>query len=70
MSAYVANLAAFLTLTLSTDNSIRTINGAVAAGLTICAHPAIKENLRTSWPDAKFYFNENAMEVSMLFVFC
>mmetsp|Transcript_36003 Transcript_36003/g.63128 ORF Transcript_36003/g.63128 Transcript_36003/m.63128 type:complete len:701 (+) Transcript_36003:59-2161(+) len=60
VSAYVANLAAFLTL--STTESVNTMNGAVAAGMTICAHPALKAELEVAWPDAKFYFNEQAMD--------
>ena len=63
VSAYVANLAAFLTL--STTESVNTMNGAVAAGMKICAHPALKAELEVAWPDAKFYFNEQAMDVSM-----
>jgi len=57
VSAYVANLAAFLTL--STTESVRTIDEAVATGVTICAHIALKVELEVAWPDAKFHFNEH-----------
>mmetsp|Transcript_34735 Transcript_34735/g.56767 ORF Transcript_34735/g.56767 Transcript_34735/m.56767 type:complete len:669 (+) Transcript_34735:46-2052(+) len=60
VSAYVANLAAFLTL--STTDSVKTMAGAIAAGMTICAHPAIKAELEVAWPDAKFYFHEKGRE--------
>ena len=63
VSAYVANLAAFLTL--STTDSVKTMAGAIATGMTICAHPAIKAELEVAWPDAKFYFHEKGREVSM-----
>ena len=40
VSAYVANLAAFLTLR-TTGEVVNTMEGAVAAGAAICAHPAV-----------------------------
>ena len=39
VSAYVANLAAFLTL--STTDDVKTMDGAVVASMTVCVHPAI-----------------------------
>ncbi|KAL7540473.1 hypothetical protein ACHAXR_010132, partial [Thalassiosira sp. AJA248-18] len=60
VSAYVANLAAFLTLN-STDD-VKTMDEAVAKGYTICAHPAVKAELQVAWPDAKFYFHEDGNE--------
>ena len=53
VSAYVANLAAFLTRNITEVNSVESV---VAAGLTICAHPAIQHELKTAWPKANFYF--------------
>ena len=38
---YVANLAAFLTLSSASD-AVTTIDQAVALGRKICAHPAVK----------------------------
>ena len=46
VSAYVANLAAFLTR--STATSINTIEAAVKEGLVICAHPAVETELNVS----------------------
>ena len=40
LQAYVANLAAFLTM--DTANNMSTMKQAIAAGYTICAHPAVK----------------------------
>ena len=30
----------------------------MAAGFSICAHPALKAEMQTAWPDAKFIFHE------------
>jgi hypothetical protein len=59
VSAYVANLAAFLTKNLS---EIKTMEGAVASGWTICAHPALESELQIKWPNANFYFTESGKE--------
>ena len=59
VSAYVANLAAFLTKNVS---SIQSMEGAVASGWTICAHPALKSELQVKWPNANFYFTETGKE--------
>jgi hypothetical protein len=40
LKTYVANLAAFLTL--SSTKSVDTIEGAIKAGYTICAHGALQ----------------------------
>jgi len=61
VSAYVANLAAFLTLS-GTSDGVKTMGEAVAKGVTICAHPALKAELQVTWPDAKFYFHESGRE--------
>mmetsp|Transcript_41160 Transcript_41160/g.86336 ORF Transcript_41160/g.86336 Transcript_41160/m.86336 type:complete len:622 (-) Transcript_41160:278-2143(-) len=66
VSAYVANLAAFLTL--STTDFINTMEGAVAAGVTICAHPAVKVELEIAWPDAKFYFDQGDFHAMLEYV--
>ncbi|KAL7540238.1 hypothetical protein ACHAXR_012527, partial [Thalassiosira sp. AJA248-18] len=55
VSTYVANLAAFLTL----KSDVKTMDGAIARGYTICAHPAVEAELRGAWPDAKFYFHQD-----------
>jgi hypothetical protein len=59
VSAYVANLAAFLTRNVS---EIKSMEGVVASGWTICAHPAIESELRIAWPKANFYFTESGKE--------
>jgi len=60
VSAYVANLAAFLTL--STTDDVKTMDGAVAASMTVCAHPAIEAELKIAWPNANFYFHRDGNE--------
>ena len=60
---YVANLAAFLTKSEIEDAT--TMEGVVAAGYKICAHPAVKAELDAAWPDANFYYHEKGREVSM-----
>jgi len=60
VSAYVANLAAFLTL--SGGTTVTTMENAVKTGVTICAHPAVKAALQVDWPAANFYFHENGNE--------
>ena len=49
MSAYVANLAAFLTRK-SLDGSFATMDEAVRMQVKICAHPAITTELGLEWP--------------------
>jgi len=53
VSAYVANLAAFLTRNIT---EIKSVEGVVAAGLPICAHPAMQHELEMAWPKANFYY--------------
>jgi len=48
---------------LSTTDFINTMEGAVAADMTICAHPAVKVELEIAWPDAKFYFELDDFDV-------
>lgn len=56
VSAYVANLAAFLTR--NTPNYVGTVEGAVEKGLSICAHPVLAEDLETAWPSANFVYSK------------
>ncbi|EJK48816.1 hypothetical protein THAOC_32354 [Thalassiosira oceanica] len=60
LSAYVANLAAFLTKT--NQESVLTMTQAVRTGTRICAHPAIREELALKWEDADFYFHSKGNE--------
>jgi hypothetical protein len=59
VSAYVANLAAFLTRNV---NEITSMEGAVASNMIICAHPAIQSELKIAWPKANFYFTKSGQE--------
>ena len=56
----MANLAAFFTL-VSVDD-VTTIEGVIAANYKICAHPAVKGELESRWPDARFVFHEEGRE--------
>jgi hypothetical protein len=56
VSAYVANLAAFLTRNM---NKTKSMEGAVASNMIICAHPALRSELQIAWPKANFYFTES-----------
>eukprot|EP00581_Thalassiosira_minuscula_P007139 CAMPEP_0183703846 /NCGR_PEP_ID=MMETSP0737-20130205/1421_1 /TAXON_ID=385413 /ORGANISM="Thalassiosira miniscula, Strain CCMP1093" /LENGTH=733 /DNA_ID=CAMNT_0025930645 /DNA_START=80 /DNA_END=2281 /DNA_ORIENTATION=+ len=60
VSAYVANLAAFLTR--STTDVVRTMDSAIENKLTICAHPALEEELKIAWPKAIFKFHQEGRE--------
>lgn len=60
MSAYVANLAAFLTRPVV--SYVGTMQGVVDAGLAICAHPALKTELELKWPNARFVFSNSGKE--------
>lgn len=59
VSAYVANLAAFLTLS---GTNVQTMNDAVKLGVPICAHPAVRAELEGEWEGANFYFHQNGNE--------
>lgn len=61
VSAYVANLAAFLTRSVSSH--VGTIEEVVATGMPICAHPALQADLELAHPKAKFVFNEDGKEL-------
>ncbi|KAL7466233.1 hypothetical protein ACHAXS_006521 [Conticribra weissflogii] len=60
VSAYVANLAAFLTR--SVPDYVATMEGAVKNNLKICGHPALAGELTSKWPDARFVFSESEGE--------
>mmetsp|Transcript_1544 Transcript_1544/g.3190 ORF Transcript_1544/g.3190 Transcript_1544/m.3190 type:complete len:753 (+) Transcript_1544:97-2355(+) len=60
VSAYVANLAAFLTR--SVPDYVATMEGAVKSNLKICGHPALAGELTSKWPDARFVFSESEGE--------
>jgi len=59
VSAYVANLAAFLTRSMDV---VQSMDRAVAAGKIICAHPAVENELQIAWPKANFYFHQGGKE--------
>jgi len=61
VSAYVANLAAFLTRSTLSE-SITTMKGAVSAGYEICAHPALEDELYSAWPRGNFYFHQEGKD--------
>jgi hypothetical protein len=56
VSAYVANLAAFLTRNV---RETKTMEGAIASNKIICAHPAIQSELEIAWPKAIFRFTKS-----------
>ena len=58
VSAYVANLAAFLTMSRQ-EETVKTIDGAISAGYRICAHPVLNKEMRQAYPEANFYFHED-----------
>ena len=56
VSAYVANLAAFLTQT-GLEKSVGSMKEVINRGITICGHPALEEEIRLEWPNAKWIFS-------------
>jgi len=58
VSSYVANLAAFLTLSGVSDY-INTMEKAVAYKTKICGHSVLRDELQLRWPDANFVFPES-----------
>jgi len=58
VSAYVANLAAFLTQS-STSSYIRSVPDAIAKKATICSFNGIRDELTGTWGRAKFKFTES-----------
>mmetsp|Transcript_36129 Transcript_36129/g.67048 ORF Transcript_36129/g.67048 Transcript_36129/m.67048 type:complete len:698 (-) Transcript_36129:205-2298(-) len=61
VSSYVANLAAFLTRK-TLEGSVTSIDGAIARGWKICAHPVFVKDLELAWPNGKFVFSEAGTE--------
>ncbi|KAL9181674.1 hypothetical protein ACHAXT_012017 [Thalassiosira profunda] len=61
VSAYVANLAAFLTR--SKSSYVGTIEESIALGYKICAHPALQSDLELAHPNANFIFNQEGREL-------
>lgn len=60
MSAYVANLAAFLTRSI--PDHVGTMEEAVQYGLKICGHPALKDDLESKWPSVTFIYSDTAKD--------
>lgn len=60
VSAYVANLAAFLTRSMTSAPT--TMDAVITSGYTICAHPVMKQELQNAWPTANFYFTETGRD--------
>lgn len=60
VSAYVANLAAFLTR--PSEQFVGTVAGVIKEGKKICAHPVLKDEMKIKWPDASFVFHASARE--------
>ena len=56
MSAYVANLAAFLTRT--TPVNVANMADVIANGLKVCVHRTLKDELQNKWPRANFVFSD------------
>ena len=59
VTAYVANLAAFMTRPLV---DITTMEDAASSGLKICAHPVLRTDLERAWPGANFVFDYSGTE--------
>jgi len=55
VSAYVANMAAFLTHSVSAD--VLTMEAAVEKRLKICVYQALEAELKAAWPGASFVFS-------------
>lgn len=41
------------------DDTATTIEEAVAFGVKVCAHPALENELTTTWPAANFFFDQS-----------
>ena len=57
----IHNSAAFLTR--NTSDHIGDIEGVIAKGWSICAHPVLQEELELAHPYAKFIFNQEGKEL-------
>mmetsp|Transcript_16879 Transcript_16879/g.40339 ORF Transcript_16879/g.40339 Transcript_16879/m.40339 type:complete len:750 (-) Transcript_16879:156-2405(-) len=56
VSAYVANLAAFLTRPVQFVGTIETVR---EMNMQVCAHPALQDSLQVAWPEIRFVFPNN-----------
>ena len=56
VSAYVANLAAFLTQSGLVETEFRTMKQVIDKNARICGHPALEGDLRLIWPKANWIF--------------
>ena len=61
VSAYVANLAAFLTQT-GLEKSVGTMKEVIDKNIPICGHPVLEEEIRLKWPDGKWIFPGSGFE--------
>ena len=59
ISAYVANLAAFLTRNKASDSGPKTIEEAIEGNYRICALTGNKGELEVAWPNANFIWNQS-----------
>ena len=59
VSAYVANLAAFLTQT-GLETSVGTMQQVVDRNIPICGHSQLKEDLLLEWPKANWVFQSDS----------
>ncbi|KAL7530571.1 hypothetical protein ACHAXR_003567, partial [Thalassiosira sp. AJA248-18] len=57
VSAYVANLAAFLTRPVAFDGTIEMVQ---QSGMRLCAHPALKTEFEIAWPTVNFVFSKSS----------
>jgi len=61
VSAYVANLAAFLTR--SNSLPVSTIEDVITRKMNICAHPVLADDIQLLHPTANFVFNQEGKEL-------
>ena len=66
VSAYVANLAAFLTQT-GLEKSVQSMKEVIDRGIPICGHPALEEEIRMKWPDGKWVFPYDGSDFEEMF---
>jgi hypothetical protein len=62
VSAYVANLAAFLTQTGLEKISYGSMKQVSEAKIAICGHPALEAEIRLKWPDANWLFPDDGFD--------
>eukprot|EP00984_Skeletonema_dohrnii_P035598 scaffold35582_cov233-Skeletonema_dohrnii-CCMP3373.AAC.1 len=61
VSAYVANLAAFLTQT-GVETEFGTMKQVIDKNARICGHPALEGDLRLKWPEAHWIFPDDGFD--------